>query len=70
MELLVWLAKAKPGDRFTYHQGFIARERDISPHVKAVANAAMFAWEQGKVYLVQRRKMLGNYDYIAIAKAV
>ncbi len=74
----VWLGTAMPGDRFEYHRGFLAcdrnpEERALTPadrrRVDELADQAREMAAIGLVCLTQRRHAEADYSYLAI-KAV
>ena len=77
IEFCAWLAQAEPSEALTYHRGFLVVDTDpvVSKlpcderrALRAVADAAFRAEEQGLVYLVQQRKSTDRFAYIAIAR--
>lgn len=50
-----WLAQAKPGEEFAYHNGLLAYDRERDRAVEGVAEDAFSAAQQGLVILVQMR---------------
>jgi hypothetical protein len=67
----VWLARAKPGERLRYHQGFLVCDRTAGSEqdrrrIVAVADAVVEAAAAGKVHLLQRRDGACNFAYFAI----
>jgi hypothetical protein len=74
-----WLANARPGDRCTYYEGFIAPGLDADGRPlaeaerKKVLQLAQLAWSAaagGMVHLLQRRLGENRYVYIATARRV
>jgi hypothetical protein len=63
-EFSEWLTAAKPGDKYTYCTGFLARSGDTK--VLAAGNDAWRAYELGLVYLVQKKLAKNDYEYIAV----
>ena len=66
-----WLARAKPGERLQYHQGFLVCDRTAGSEqdrrrLRAVADAMREAAAAGKVHLIQRRDGPCNFAYFAI----
>jgi hypothetical protein len=80
MTFLEWLPNARPGDRFTYFVGELARERAfaaertntaVEPEMRAALDQADDAWrahEYGDCLLVQRRKSAECFEYQAIKR--
>jgi hypothetical protein len=75
--LCTWLGVAAPGDRITYHRGFLARE--VSPLTKlrpepervALMRLASRAWklaDVGLAHLLQRRHGDEDYEYLIVAR--
>lgn len=65
-----WLDFAEPGERYVYHYGYLARDRDWANSdgrtaIRQLANLAMGAAQTGLVHLVQRRLDDNYYEYIA-----
>lgn len=52
---LAWLGQAKMGEGFPYHSGLLARDREKSKEVEAMAQSAALAAEGGFVLLFQHR---------------
>lgn len=76
-EFSLWLASAKPGAIFQYHDGFLvvdvakgssAFSRPNCKELVAVARLAWWASEQHIVHLVQRRLGPNRFAYLAIAR--
>lgn len=73
-EFQEWLDTSEQGDRYVYHRGFLACDREhISSHHRfgaAVARAALKAYEGGLVILVSKLRGVGQrgFDYIAIRR--
>jgi hypothetical protein len=73
-ELQSWIAGAKPGERLTYHCGFLTLDRAQGSRLAAgerarldaVAKHALAAAEAGLIHLVQRRLAAGTSKYIAV----
>jgi len=70
-----WLAKAMPGDTIVYYRGHLGRDRcrsttALSEHDRqaliALARQTLFAAEDDRVHLLQRRHGDGDYSYIAV----
>ena len=75
--LCVWVGTASPGDRLSYHQGYLAI--DAAPcstwrtpadrhELRRTASRAWQLAEQGLVHLVQRRDDACNYTYFVVAR--
>ena len=73
--LCAWLGTAMPGDRFEYHRGFLACDRDPEERVlvpaerrrvDALADQASEMAAIGLVCLTQRRHGEADYSYLAI----
>lgn len=60
--------KLKSGGTITYHQGFLMADRCHSSKLDALADAARFAYEDGKVWLRQRKNQFGLYDYWVVRR--
>lgn len=73
-ELTSWLARARPGDRVVYHQGFLVVDygptsslQDRERHrLDAVATAVRDAAVAGAVHLVQERLGTNTFGYLAV----
>ena len=69
-----WIAEAKPGERLTYHRGFLALDRASgSPptageraRLDVLAAHVLAAAEVGLIHLMQRRLAAGTFHYIAV----
>jgi hypothetical protein len=69
-----WIAEAKPGERLTYHRGFLALDRaPASPstareraRLDILAKHVLAAAEVGLIHLFQRRLEAGSFHYIAV----
>jgi hypothetical protein len=69
-----WLARAESCSWFEYHRGMLIWDRSPASalsddHRRAlarIANAVFQAAEQGQVHLVQRRRGLLDFSYLAI----
>jgi hypothetical protein len=69
-----WVARAKPGERLEYHQGFLTVDRSpgsrLAEHERrlltTLAGAALSAAEADQVHLVQRRNGPADFSYLAI----
>jgi hypothetical protein len=71
MQFLTELATAKPNEWVVYHTGNLLYDSQFGedvPAVKAVAVAAMEAWDETRVHLVQKRVSPGVCAYIAIKR--
>jgi hypothetical protein len=71
------MANAKPGERYTYYVGFLARgiDTDGRPLAEAerkmsvlVAQAAWSAAMRGLVHLLQRRLGESCFEYFAVSR--
>ncbi len=78
VDLCVWVADAKPGDRLVYYTGYLSRDR--LPHSEGydermrrklgeLGNAAWALGDENWLHLVQRRVSYGCWDYIVVRKA-
>jgi len=75
--ICAWVGTAVPGDRLTYHRGFLAIDVAPDTHrlpecarielVRAASRARLLA-EQGAIYLVQRRHGPDDYTYLLVAR--
>lgn len=70
---LSWLSQAQPGNRITYHTGFLAIDRSVfvkglpvkeKETIGRLADCALKLADRGLVHLIQRRVKDG-YEYIA-----
>ena len=69
-----WIAEAKPGERLTYHSGFLALDRAPgSPptagdraRLDMLAKHVLAAAEVKLIHLLQRRLAAGTFHYIAV----
>ena len=77
VDLCVWVADAKPGDRIVYYTGHLSRDRLAHRHgysepirrkINELGNAAWMLGDENWVHLVQRRISYGCWDYIALRK--
>jgi hypothetical protein len=68
-ELDGWLATAKVGDNIIYAVGTLTFKGGSSIELTTVARMTRTWSDQGKVDLVQRRRGVGSYEYIAIKRA-
>ncbi len=75
--LCAWLGAAAPGDRISYHRGFLARQtcKQLAclpePERIALLGVASRAWklaEAGLADLVQQRHDFEDYSYILVAR--
>lgn len=75
--LCAWLGAAAPGDSVVYHRGMLAldlckqRKRLPENERARLAKVASRAWhlaEAGLLHLVQRRRGVEDFEYIAIAR--
>ena len=73
-----WRTDARPGDRFVYHRGFLARDRHPTTGrmgksdrlaLERVADRAFGACNQRLVRLLQRKHGPEDFSYIAVARA-
>jgi hypothetical protein len=78
VDLCVWVADAKPGDRIVYFTGHLSRDRlphndgysdAIRRKIAELGTAAWMLGEENWVHLVQRRVSYGCWDYITVRKA-
>jgi hypothetical protein len=78
VDLCVWVADAKPGDRIVYYTGHLSRDRlphrggysePVQRKIGELGNAAWMLGEENWLHLVQRRVSYGSWDYIAVRKA-
>jgi hypothetical protein len=78
VDLCVWVADAKPGDRIVYYTGHLSRDRlphndgysePVRRRIGELGTAAWMLGEENWVHLVQRRVSTGCWDYIAVRKA-
>jgi hypothetical protein len=78
VDLCVWVADAKPGDRIVYYTGHLSRDRlphrggysePVQRKIGELGNAAWMLGEENWLHLVQRRVSYGCWDYIAVRKA-
>ena len=71
MSFLADLSTAKAGDKIVYHTGLLMMDRMFGPtfqNVHAIATAALEAWDENRVHLVQKRIAPGVCTYIAIKR--
>lgn len=77
----LWLKSARPGDRFEYHRGFLAYDRETVTMMPQGYYAHVFhepmhdlgltaygAYERGQVELVQKKLGRERYSYFAIKR--
>ncbi len=78
--LEAWLKHAQPGDRFEYHRGSLANDRERVMNIPAIgtfahvyvepvnhlAKAMWRYYEQGKVTLVQEKVGPETFRYLAV----
>lgn len=65
-KIVDWVARARKGQWFTYHVGFLMVDRHrnkIGDAVRQIADAAWRAYERGDVVLVQRKLGERLYEY-------
>lgn len=68
-----WLARAVPGARLEYHQGFLTEDRspasglaeDERREVTKLADIVLKAAQRGRVHLLQRRNGPADFTYFA-----
>ena len=65
---VAWLFRSRPGDRVTYHRGFLWIDRSKARAISHVAKEAMDAYLGGKLNLIQCRHGDFDYEYIAIRR--
>lgn len=78
-QLKRWFSRARPGDRFLYHVGFLLRDREAQPvdtpeglkqvvpvEINKVADMVMDLAQELWVYPIQKRVGDGIYEYIII----
>lgn len=73
-----WLARARPGEKVVYFDGFLMLERqkfvmagvpkEGFPQKIKTAMAAWRAYLEGLVELVQHKRDEGEYEYIAVRR--
>lgn len=72
-----WLGAAAPGDTIIYYRGALARDTcahlqilapDDRARVARLAGRALKLAEAGLVHLVQRRRGVEDFEYLAIAR--
>ena len=63
----IWLSTQKDKPDFIYYSGHLSVECEAfdSAQAREVREAAWKAYEAGRVALVQRRRRVGGFDYIA-----
>ena len=68
-ELTRWLAAAEPGAEATYHTGRTGSLSDAQAagpnYLSRLAREMRHCQERGLVYLVQRKRDRGTYDWLA-----
>mgnify|MGYP000007524946 CR=1 FL=1 len=78
VDLCVWVADAKPGDRIIYYRGHLSRDRmmhnegyeePVRRKIGELGNAAWNLGDENWVHLIQRRIGMGAWEYIAVRKA-
>lgn len=78
VDLCVWVADAKPGDRLIYYRGHLSRDRmmhsegyeePVRRKIGELGNAAWSLGDENWVHLIQRRIGMGAWEYIAVRKA-
>ena len=74
---IAWLAQAQPGDVQIYYRGFLAVDAEMElgglsamqrRELRALADAAFRAAQQGLVHLAQVRLATDRFAYLAIAR--
>ncbi|MFU8778865.1 MAG: hypothetical protein ACNA7M_14555 [Roseovarius sp.] len=72
-----WVAQAEPGEALVYYRGFLVVDTETElgglsvkerRALRALADAAFRAAQQGLVHLVQVRMATDRFDYLAIAR--
>lgn len=72
-----WLGAAAPGDTIIYHRGALARDTCAQLHiltpdervrVARLAGRALKLGEAGLIHLVQRRRGVEDFEYLAVAR--
>lgn len=77
VELYAWIAQAEAAARIEYHRGFLGI--DVTPGISTLpeperrqladlGRAALGAFENGLVHLVQVRVGLDQFSYVAVAR--
>lgn len=78
VDLCVWVADARPGDRLVYYCGHLSRDRmmhsegyeePVRRKIGELGNAAWSLGDENWVHLIQRRIGMGAWEYIAVRKA-
>lgn len=64
-----WVARATPGEPYTYHTGLLMMERGAFSNTEKVAHTAWRLHERGLVRLVQRRISDDTCEYVAVRTA-
>jgi hypothetical protein len=70
-ELRTWLAHAAEGEAITYFHGFLALATQEGDHRRELIRVADYLWRAAqyhRVHLVQVRRGVGDYAYVAIAR--
>ena len=74
-DFCVWVGRAEPGDILEYHRGFLgidthsgARSVAERKALRQLARRAAWAFDEGLVHLVQRRKGPFDLSYLAIRR--
>ena len=70
-----WLNTSVAGSKYTYHTGFLCKDRD--PEIKfqgykdvnEIANMAWKLYEKGLITLTQRKIADNHYQYLAVKSA-
>lgn len=73
---LRWLKKARRGERVLYYDGFLMMDRELffknggladkQPDNMKTAKMAWLSYLDGLVFLVQRKRDICSYEYIAV----
>jgi hypothetical protein len=78
IDLCVWVADAKPGDRIIYYRGHLSRDRmmhsegyaePVRRKISELGNAAWSLGDENWLHLIQRRIGIGAWEYIAVRQA-
>ncbi|WP_373504647.1 hypothetical protein [Aestuariivirga sp.] len=78
VDLCVWVAEAKPGDRIVYYRGHLSRDRQthgegypepVRRKIGEIGNCAWMLADEHWVHLMQKRIGIGFWEYIAVRKA-
>jgi hypothetical protein len=76
-DLCAWLGQAVPGEIRRYHRGALALDLNLHSgrlsdqarrELAKTAMRALWASERGLVHLLQRRREVDDYDYLAVAR--